>query len=137
MAAAGIAWGVYSILGKREPDALAATTANFLRAFVLALPLVAVGFAAGKPATSGLLLAAGSGAVTSGLGYVIWYIALSHLNSLRAALVQLTVPAITAAGGVLLLAEALTPRVAVSGLAIIGGVMAALLGKARSASAGP
>ncbi|HSD70120.1 MAG TPA: DMT family transporter [Woeseiaceae bacterium] len=130
MAAAGIAWGVYSILGKKEADALAATSANFLRSVVLALPLLLVGLADGRPRASGMLLAVCSGALTSGLGYVIWYTALSYLSSLRAALVQLTVPAITAAGGVLLLAEPLTPRVSYSGLAIVGGVLVALLGKA-------
>lgn len=131
MAAAGIAWGIYSILGKKEADALAATSANFLRSVVLALPLLLVGLADGRPRASGMLLAVCSGALTSGLGYVIWYTALSYLSSLRAALVQLTVPAITAAGGVLLLTEPLTPRVSYSGLAIVGGVLVALLGKAR------
>ncbi len=134
MAAAGIAWGVYSILGKKEPDALAATTANFLRSAVFAVPLFAMTFGHSKIETTGLLLAVCSGALTSGLGYVIWYIALTHLTSLRAALVQLSVPAITALGGVMLLAEPVSLRVALSGAAIIGGVLVALLGREKSAA---
>jgi drug/metabolite transporter (DMT)-like permease len=135
MVSAGIAWGIYSILGKKESDALAATTANFLRSVILAIPLVAIIYAHGRIESAGLLLAICSGALTSGLGYVIWYIAIAQLTALRAALVQLSVPAITALGGVLLLAEPLDLRVALSGTAIIGGVMVALLGKARWAMA--
>jgi drug/metabolite transporter (DMT)-like permease len=131
MAIAGIAWGVYSILGRKESDALAATTANFLRSVIFAIPLVAMTFAHSRIETAGILLAVCSGALTSGLGYVIWYIALTHLTSLRAAVVQLSVPAITALGGVMLLAEPLSLRIALSGTAIIGGVLVALLGKAR------
>ncbi len=132
MAAAGIAWGVYSILGKRESDALAATTANFVRSVIFALPLVAMTFAEAEIETAGLMLALCSGALTSGMGYVLWYVALTYLTSLRAALVQLSVPAITALGGVMLLAEPLTLQIALSGTAIIGGVMVALLGRAKS-----
>jgi drug/metabolite transporter (DMT)-like permease len=135
MATAGIAWGVYSILGKKESDALAATTANFLRSVIFAIPLVAMSFSHSRFEAAGVLLAICSGALTSGLGYVIWYVAITHLTSLRAALVQLSVPAITALGGVILLAEPLSPRVTLSGTAIIGGVLVALLGKARSANA--
>jgi drug/metabolite transporter (DMT)-like permease len=136
MAAAGIAWGVYSILGKKESDALAATTTNFLRSVIFAIPLVATTFANARIETAGLLLAVCSGALTSGLGYVIWYVALTYLTSLRAALVQLSVPAIAALGAVMLLAEPLTLQIGLSGTAIIGGVLVALLGKAKLANAG-
>jgi drug/metabolite transporter (DMT)-like permease len=136
MSIAGVAWGVYSILGKKESDALAATTANFLRSVIFTIPLVAMTIAHSRIETAGLLLAVCSGALTSGLGYVIWYIAVKHLTSLRAALVQLSVPAVTALGGVVLLAEPLSPRIALSGTAIIGGVLVALLGKAGGADAG-
>ncbi len=133
MGTAGIAWGVYSILGKKEPDALAATTANFLRSVIFVLPVVAFTFADATVETAGLLLAVSSGALTSGMGYVIWYIVVTHMTSLRAALVQLSVPAITAFGGVLLLAEPLSLRVSLSGSAILGGVLIALVGKQRPA----
>jgi drug/metabolite transporter (DMT)-like permease len=131
MAVAGIAWGIYSILGKKEADALAATSANFLRSLVFVIPLVMFAIARNTLSVEGILLATASGALTSGVGYVIWYRALKHLTSLQAALVQLSVPAITAIGGAVLLAEALTLPVVMAGAAIVGGVLIALIGKAR------
>ena len=91
MTAAGIAWGVYSIRGRRPVDPVAATAGNFLRAAPLALAL-SVALAARLHVTpAGLALAALSGALTSGLGYVVWYAALRHLTAMRAAAVQLSV----------------------------------------------
>jgi drug/metabolite transporter (DMT)-like permease len=122
MAAAGAAWGGYSILGRGVPDPLAATAGNFVRAvpFGLALGLV---FAARAHADAhGLWLAVVSGALTSGLGYVVWYAALPRLAALQAASVQLSVPLIAAFGGVLLLGEALTPRLLGAAVAILGGI---------------
>ncbi|MDH5502367.1 MAG: DMT family transporter [Gammaproteobacteria bacterium] len=130
MAAAGVAWGVYSILGKKQTDALAATCANFMRSVVFVVPLLAISIAELTTSWNGLLLAVCSGALTSGLGYAIWYVALRHLSSLQGALVQLSVPAIAALGGVVLLSEALTLQTGLSGLAILGGVLVALAGKA-------
>jgi drug/metabolite transporter (DMT)-like permease len=122
MAAAGAAWGGYSILGRGVPDPLAATAGNFVRAAPLGLVL-ALAFAGQAHADgSGLWLAAVSGAVTSGLGYVVWYAALPRLAALQAASVQLSVPLIAAFGGVLLLGEALTPRLIGAALAILGGI---------------
>jgi drug/metabolite transporter (DMT)-like permease len=88
--------------------------------------------AAGRPASPsarGLLLAALSGAVTSGLGYAVWYTALRGLAPLVAGLVQLAVPVLAAAGGVLMLGEALTPRLVASGALVLGGIAWALLGR--------
>jgi drug/metabolite transporter (DMT)-like permease len=134
MALAGVAWGVYSIRGRREAEPLLATSRNFTRSllFVAGLALFAAAAADGTHwSANGLLLAMLSGALTSGLGYVIWYAALNYLSSMQAALVQLSVPAIAAAGGVLLLAEPLSPRLVVCGTMIIGGICVALLRKAR------
>ena len=126
MAAAGVAWGIYSLLGKRQADPLGATTGNFSRA-LLFIPLLALaGLDDISISTRGLVLAVASGALTSGLGYVLWYAAVRLLSSMQAALVQLTVPAIAAAGGVLLLGEAPTIRLAASGLLILGGLLLAL-----------
>jgi drug/metabolite transporter (DMT)-like permease len=80
---------------------------------------------------SGVLLAVVSGAVTSGIGYVVWYAALAHLSSLRAAAVQLSVPLIAAFGGVAFLAEAFTARLAVAAIAILGGIALVLRAKER------
>jgi drug/metabolite transporter (DMT)-like permease len=122
MAAAGAAWGVYSLRGRGVADPLVATTGNFMRAAPLALglsTLLAAHFHAGAP---GIVLAIVSGALTSGIGYVIWYAALKGLSAMRAAAVQLSVPPIAAFGGVLWLSEAITPRLAVASAAILGGI---------------
>jgi drug/metabolite transporter (DMT)-like permease len=124
MLAAGIAWGVYSLRGRRAGPPLPATADNFRRAAPLAaLIWIAVAIAGRNHVTAeGAALAAASGAITSGLGYVAWYSALPHLTAARAAVLQLSVPVLAAAGGVLLLGEALTARLLVSGGAILIGI---------------
>jgi drug/metabolite transporter (DMT)-like permease len=134
MALAGVAWGVYSIRGRRESEPLLATARNFTRALVfVALLAAAAGLTADRMHWSGtgILLAILSGSLTSGLGYVTWYAALNYLSPMQAALVQLSVPAIAAAGGVLLLAEPLSPRLVACGTMIIGGICVALVRKSR------
>ncbi len=122
MGGAGVAWGVYSLLGRGVPDPLGATGGNFLRAVPMVLA-VSVLFAGNFHATApGVWLAVASGAITSGLGYVVWYAALRGLAATSAATVQLSVPAIAAAGGVLLLDEALTPRLVIASAATLGGI---------------
>lgn len=122
MAGAGVAWGVYSLLGRGVPDPLGATGGNFLRAvpLVLAVSVIFAGEFHASPVGFGLAVA--SGAVTSGLGYVIWYAALRGLEASSAATVQLSVPAIAALGGVLLLDEALTLRLVAASVATLGGI---------------
>ncbi|WP_322048637.1 DMT family transporter [Paraburkholderia sp. J67] len=133
MAAAGIAWGVYSLRGRRVVDPLAATAGNFARAAPLALVLsVPVIAATGVHANeAGVLWAIASGALTSGIGYVIWYAALGKLTAMRAATVQLSVPLIAAFGGVAFLSEAITPRLAVASFMILGGI-AMVLGRSHA-----
>jgi drug/metabolite transporter (DMT)-like permease len=122
MAGAGAAWGGYSLRGRGAPDPLAASCASFVRAAPLAILLV-LPFATRVHADAGGVgLAVASGAVTSGLGYVVWYAALRRLTALRAAVVQLSVPLLAAGGGVLLLGEAFTARLALAALAILGGI---------------
>lgn len=122
MAGAGVAWGAYSLLGRGVPDPLGATGGNFLRAVPMVLVVSAV-FAGDFHATAaGVGLAVASGAVTSGIGYVIWYAALKGLTASSAATVQLSVPAIAAFGGVMLLDEALTLRLVVASAATLGGI---------------
>ena len=133
MAAAGIAWGIYSLRGRGAGDPLSATAGNFLLAVPLAL-LSSLLFLPRLHVTPlGALYALTSGAVTSGLGYVIWYAALKGLTATRAAIVQLSVPVIAAFGGVLVLYEAVTPRLLVSSCAVLGGVALAILGRQRRA----
>ncbi|MCR9270564.1 MAG: DMT family transporter [Hyphomonadaceae bacterium] len=137
MALAGIGWGVYSLIGRSNRDATAATTGNFILASVMALPLLGLILLISPepaPPTDGILLAIISGAITSGLGYVIWYAALKDLTATRAGIAQLSVPAIAAMGGVLFLAEPITLRFTLATLAILGGVALAVLTRAPASS---
>jgi drug/metabolite transporter (DMT)-like permease len=130
MAAAGVGWGVYSLIGRGASDPLGATAANF----ALALPVV--GAAAlvgdGAPATGqGVWLAIVSGAVTSGLGYALWYRILPRLERSVAAISQLSVPILAALGGVVVIGEPITPRLVLSAALIVGGVTLGTVGLPR------
>jgi drug/metabolite transporter (DMT)-like permease len=122
MATASISWGLYSLQGRRASDAMTTTMGNFFRATPLALlgSLVAIAHLHLSPV--GVVLALLSGSVTSGIGYVVWYAALPALGATRGATVQLAVPVLAAAGGVLLLSEALTFRLSVAAMLILGGI---------------
>jgi drug/metabolite transporter (DMT)-like permease len=122
MALAGFAWGVYSLAGRGVPDPMAATARNFLFAVPLALVVSALAASSIHLTPRGLVLASVSGAIASGLGYVIWYSALPGLGATRAAIVQLAVPVLAAIAGVILLHEPVTLRLLVSAGAILGGV---------------
>jgi drug/metabolite transporter (DMT)-like permease len=129
MSVSGIAWGIYSIRGQNESEPLASTASNFLRSVAFIPFVLAVTFKSIQISASGALLAILSGAITSGVGYVIWYAALKHMKTIQAALVQLSVPAIAAIGGVILLDEALTSRLVLSAGLILGGISIALVRK--------
>ena len=133
MAGAGVAWGGYSLRGRGAGDPLGATAASVVRAAPLGVLLALVFVQRSHADAVGVGLAIASGAVTSGLGYVVWYAALRHLNALRAAVVQLSVPLIAALGGVLLLGEAFSLRLGLSALAILGGIGLVLGSRARRA----
>ena len=122
MMTAGISWGFYSLRGRRAANPLVETGGNFVRAVPLAL-LVSVATSTHFDLRSeGALLAIASGALTSGLGYVAWYAALNGLTATRAATIQLAVPVIAGAGGVLFLSEPVTARLIVAAIFILGGV---------------
>lgn len=121
MAVAGVGWGLYSLAGRGKTDALAATAANFVLTAPL-LVLLALLLPGGWTLT-GVLLAAVSGAVTSGLGYALWYAILPALGAARAGLAQLTVPVIAALGGLALLDEAVGWRFAIAAALVLGGVV--------------
>ncbi|HSN51940.1 MAG TPA: DMT family transporter [Woeseiaceae bacterium] len=132
MAVAGVSWGVYSLVGRRAADPIEATAHNFLYAvpLVVATSLAFAGEFAVTAAGAGYAIA--SGAVASGIGYVIWYAALRGLTGTAAATVQLSVPVIAAIGGVILLSEAVTPRLVVACVATLGGVALVLTQRSRS-----
>ncbi|MBL8806101.1 MAG: DMT family transporter [Rhodospirillales bacterium] len=127
MALAGAAWGVYSVRGRGAGDPIDATAGNFVRAAILCLPLAAAPLFGGHASGPGLLLAVVSGAVTSGLGYVVWYRVLPHLTTTQAAAVQPAAPVIAAFGGVMLLGEPLTARLIIASAGILGGLALAAL----------
>jgi drug/metabolite transporter (DMT)-like permease len=129
MLGAGIAWGVYSLRGKEGKNPVAATTGNFLRAVPFAAAISIVFFRWLDLDLAGVTYAIISGAITSGLGYVIWYTVLPSLKAASAATVQLSVPVLAAAGGILLLGERLTWRYLLASVAVLGGIALVLLEK--------
>jgi len=122
MLGAGMAWGIYSLRGKGEQDPVTVTTGNFARAvpFAAALSILVLPWTYAN--LVGIMYAIISGAVTSGLGYVIWYSALPGLKSASAATVQLSVPVLAATGGILLLGEPITLRYILASIAVLGGI---------------
>jgi len=133
MALSGVAWGIYSLRGKSASNPLSATAGNFIRSVPIAIILSAIFLSQIQATPFGILMAVLSGAVTSGMGYALWYQALRGLTPTQGAIVQLTVPAIAAAGGIVLLGEPLTLRFAICSILILGGVAIAILArKARA-----
>jgi drug/metabolite transporter (DMT)-like permease len=131
MAVAGVAWAVYTLVGRGTADPLAANARSFLWSTPLAMLLVAIGRAPVHATPRGIALALVSGAVTSGLGYAIWYRALPALTVTQAAVAQLSVPVIAAVGAVLTLGETLSMRLIVAGLAVLSGVGIVLSARSR------
>jgi len=136
MAVAGVAWGVYSLRGRGASAPVLMTAGNFLRAAPLGLLSAAVAAALAlsplRLHARGVVLALVSGVVTSGLGYVLWYAALRGLTTTQASVVQLLVPVIAAAGGVALLSERVTARLALASVLILGGVALAVVRRERA-----
>ncbi|MFD1341691.1 DMT family transporter [Litorisediminicola beolgyonensis] len=132
MALAGIGWGVYSLAGRNAGDALSGTAANFILAAPLGLILgLVVGNGLPSGAPSGLALAVLSGAVTSGLGYALWYTVLPKLTASAAAVAQLTVPVIAILGGAVLLGEAISAQALLAAGIVLGGVALSVLPRRR------
>jgi drug/metabolite transporter (DMT)-like permease len=131
MTVAGVSWGIYSLRGRGTRDPIAATAGNFALAVPMALVAWLTGIGATHVTSSGLTLAALSGGITSGLGYVIWYHALPKLTAMRAALVQLAVPILTALLAALMLGEAITERLVIAAAVVLGGITIAIGGRLR------
>jgi drug/metabolite transporter (DMT)-like permease len=122
MAVAGIAWGLYSLQGRHSTNATATTMGNFMRAVPFALLISLLALMSFDLSMAGALLAVSSGAIASGIGYVIWYAALPGLAATHGATVQLSVPVLAALGGVMFLSESLTLRLLMASMAILLGV---------------
>jgi len=132
MLSAGIAWGIYSLRGQASGDPISETAGNFLRA----VPLAAVLSVAFLPWAildrAGIGFAILSGAIASGVGYAIWYTALPGLKAASAATVQLSVPVLAAAGGILFLGESITLRLLFASVAVLGGIALVVMEKRRA-----
>lgn len=122
MAAAGMAWAGYTLRGKGSSDPLADTTGNFVRSLPFAAVIAVIYLPNLQLSTRGTLLAVVSGAVTSGIGYAIWYAALKYHTSTRTAVLQLAVPVIAAVLGIALLGEDATMRLGIAAALILGGI---------------
>ena len=133
MAAAGVAWGIYSVRGRGATNPVGVTAKNFVLAAIPALALSVLAHLGANISNCGAILAAVSGIVTSGIGYVIWYAALPGLSGARAALVQLAVPMLAAGAGNAFLGESLTPRLLVAASLILGGIALAVSARRREA----
>ena len=123
---------MYSLRGRRQGDPVVATARNFVWAVPFAILLRLVPPGTGHLSPIGITWAVLSGALSSGLGYAVWYSALPRLTAIRAATVQLTVPVLAAIGGVFLLAETISLRLAFSSVLVLGGVGLAVLGRRRA-----
>jgi len=125
MAAGGLGWGLYSLNGRRARDPLGATAVNFVLALLPALAWLALRGAVPEP-TWGIWPALVSGAVTSGLGYALWYAVVPRLAASLAAVAQLSVPVLAALGGAILLAEVPGPRFWGAAVLVLGGIALSL-----------
>ena len=131
MLVAGLCWAAYTLIGRASTSPLDDTAGNFMRSSPLAVVMIVAGALTHGVSLAAVIYAIVSGALASGLGYAVWYTALPSLSRTRAAIVQLTVPAIAGAGGVLFIGEALSPRLVIATIAIIGGVALAVISSSR------
>lgn len=135
MLVAGVAWGVYSLRGKGAGDPTAVTAGNFLRAGPITAGLSLLMLNDASLDVAGFWYALASGALASGIGYAIWYAALPALKATSAATVQLSVPVIAALGGIAFLGEAITLRLILASVAILGGIALVIFDKRQPGDA--
>ncbi|MDB6060214.1 MAG: yijE 1 [Verrucomicrobiaceae bacterium] len=122
MLSAGLAWGIYSLRGKKSGDPIQVNAGNFLRAVPIAIVLSLLTLSTASFDMAGIGFAIVSGAIASGIGYAVWYAALPALKATHAAIVQLSVPIIAAGGGVIFLSEPMTMRLVLASVAVLGGI---------------
>ncbi|MDQ6970984.1 MAG: DMT family transporter [Mariprofundus sp.] len=122
MSGAGVAWGMYSLLGRGSSNALSQTAGNFLLTLPMSALMLLFSVHRLHGNVDGIMLAIASGALASGLGYALWYHVVSRVSGTMAASVQLSVPVLAAAGGVLLMQEPLSARLIITSMMILGGI---------------
>tara|TARA_B110000211_G_C14043655_1_gene537933 strand:+ start:790 stop:1707 length:918 start_codon:yes stop_codon:yes gene_type:complete len=129
MTVSGIAWGIYTLKGRGSKNPIMDTAFNFLRTMPFVIILAIVTFKYAHYSSEGILLAVLSGSIASGIGYMIWYSALSGLSVNQAAVLQLLVPVIAAVGGIIFVSESISFRLTVSSAMILGGILMVVLGR--------
>lgn len=132
MLGAGACWGAYSVRGKGARDPTRVTAGNFMRTVPITAVLSLVMLGQASWDATGFWYAVASGAVTSALGYVLWYSVVPLIKSVTAATVQLSVPVIVAVGGVMLLGEPITLRLVLASAAVLGGIGLVIFEKSRN-----
>ncbi|MEH6534382.1 MAG: DMT family transporter [Photobacterium frigidiphilum] len=132
MMGAGVAWGIYSLRGRGLGNPTLVTTGNFLRSIPIAVVMSILAFTNADIDLSGFWYAIASGALTSGVGYALWYSVLPFLKATNAATIQLSVPVLAAIAGILFLGEALSFRFMFASIAILGGIALVLIKKSSS-----
>ncbi len=133
MLVAGVAWGVYSLRGRGSGDPTEITAGNFMRAGLITIAMSALMIHSLSVANAGVWYAMASGALASGIGYAVWYMALPRLRAAPAATVQLSVPVQAALGGIVFLGESLSVRLVLASVAILGGIALVILDKQQAA----
>ncbi|MEL6927787.1 MAG: DMT family transporter [Cyanobacteria bacterium J06600_6] len=136
MIIAGVAWGIYTLRGRGAKHPIGDSRVNFLGTLPLILALLIVEFRNSNLTQAGIILALLSGAIASGCGYVVWYMAVRRLSTIQASVVQLLVPIIAALGGVLFAQEVISRRLIISSITILGGIAFVLWGQYLSADTG-
>ena len=131
MMIAGIAWAIYTLLGRSASNALGNTTGNFLYTLPFVAILMVITFQGANLTPKGVVLAILSGGIASGVGYTLWYMALGGLSSVQAAVVQLLAPVIAAIGGVMFANEFISVRLLLASLLVLGGILMVILGQYR------
>ena len=131
MSAAGMGWGIYTLIGRGSENPLSDTAWNFTRAlpFFIVVAIIVCFTKDIRLSQKGVILAMVSGAITSGIGYAVWYAALRGLSAIQAGVVQLFVPVIAALGGVVFVSEEISLRLIVSAILILGGITLVVLGR--------
>jgi drug/metabolite transporter (DMT)-like permease len=129
MSVAGMAWGIYTLQGRSSQNPMRDTAYNFIRSAIFVVILAVITIQHTHYSKDGILLAILSGGLTSGIGYVLWYKALGGLSAVQAAVVQLLVPVLAAYGGIFFISEAITLRLILAALLILGGILLVILGR--------
>ena len=129
MSLSGIAWAVYTLLGRGSKQPIMDTTANFFRTIPFVLVLIVLTFEYREITDWGMIFAILSGAITSAVGYALWYLVLKDISVTQAAVVQLLVPILAALGGVLFVSEPISIRLIISSLLVLGGILTVIMGR--------